>query len=168
MCYFFQNLNRSNQYVGRRKYISWGLKTCHLLALPYWSEVPDKKNLNNKHLILHKKLMVFRTAITLQNTVLAVFVKFIHRLYDVCQPWTVSPIWDVLFILLPAPSLVFCDTQCSLCSTGRLVFLRFIDSRVKFHGNNLFTLYKLEKNLWRGQFREDGGKQVFLIIVFCH
>ena len=31
-----------------------------------------------------------------------------------------------------------------------------------------FTLYKLEKNLWRGQFGEDGGKQVFLITVFCH
>ena len=94
--------------------------------------------------------MVFRTAITLQNTVLAVFVKFIHRLYDFCQPRTVSPIWDVLFILLPAPSLVFCDTQCSLCSTGRLVFLRFIDSRVKFHGNNLYYFVEVrEKSMKR-------------------
>ena len=126
--------------------------------------IRTKKVMNNKHLILHNKL----GWLSLYKTLfLAVFVKFIHWFYEVCQPWTVSLIWDVLFILLPASSVVFCDTQCSLCSTGRLVFLRFIDSRVKFHGKNLFTLYKLEGNLWRGQFREDGGKQAFLIITIC-
>ena len=82
-----------------------------------------KKVINKKHLILHINWWFFRTAITLQNTVFGSVCQ-VHPLILRSLP-TVSPIGDVLLILLP-PSVVFCHTQCSLCSTGRLVFLRFI------------------------------------------
>ena len=82
-----------------------------------------KRIINKKHLILHINWWFFRTAITLQNTVFGSVCQ-VHPLILRSLP-TVSPIGDVLLILLP-PSVVFCHTQCSLCSTGRLVFLRFI------------------------------------------
>ena len=82
-----------------------------------------KKVLHKKDLILHINWWFFRTAITLQNTVFGSVCQ-VHPLILRSLP-TVSPIGDVLLILLP-PSVVFCHTQCSLCSTGRLVFLRFI------------------------------------------
>ena len=82
-----------------------------------------KRVINKKHLILHINWWFFRTAITLQNTVFGSVCQ-VHPLILRSLP-TVLPIADVLLILLP-PSVVFCHTQCSLCSTGRLVFLRFI------------------------------------------
>ena len=82
-----------------------------------------KKVINKKHLILHINWCFFRTAITLQIIVFGSVCQ-VHPLILRSLP-TVSPIADVLLILLP-PSVVFFHTQCSLCSTGRLVFLRFI------------------------------------------
>ena len=82
-----------------------------------------KRVINKKRLILHINWWFFRTAITLQNIVFGSVCQ-VHPLILRSLP-TVSPIADVPLILLP-PSVVFCDTQCNLCSTGRLVFLRFI------------------------------------------
>ena len=82
-----------------------------------------KKVLDKKDLILHINWWFFRTAISLQIIVFGSVCQ-VHPLILRSLP-TVSPIGDVLLILLP-PSVVFCHTQCSLCSTGRLVFLRFI------------------------------------------
>ena len=82
-----------------------------------------KRVINKKHLILHINWCFFRTAITLQIIVFGSVCQ-VHPLILRSLP-TVSPIADVLLILLP-PSVVFFHTQCSLCSTGRLVFLRFI------------------------------------------
>ena len=68
MCYVFQSPKRSNQYVGvwsalvevSRLVINWPSQTA--------ARYQTKKVIDNKHLILLRKLKVFRTAITLQDT----------------------------------------------------------------------------------------------------
>ena len=128
MFVFPEIVNRSNQYVGvysalvevSRLVINWPSLTEQTYR--------TKRVINKKHLILHINWWFFRTAITLQNTVFGSVCQ-VHPLILRSLP-TVSPIGDVLLILLP-PSVVFCDTQCSLCSSGRLVFLRFISLKVE-------------------------------------
>ena len=123
MFVFPEIVNRSNQYVGvysalvevSRLVINWPSLTEQTYR--------TKRVINKKHLILHINWWFFRTAITLQIIVFGSVCQ-VHPLILRSLP-TVSPIGDVLLILLP-PSVVFCHTQCSLCSTGRLVFLRFI------------------------------------------
>ena len=83
-----------------------------------------KRVINKKHFILHINWWFFRTAITLQIIVFGSVCQ-VHPLILRSLP-TVSPIADVLLILLPPSIVQFFHTQCSLCSTGRFVFLRFI------------------------------------------
>ena len=139
MFVFPEIVNRSNQYVGvysalvevSRLVINWpGLTE---------ATYQTKRSIDKKHLILHTNWWFFRTAITLQNTVFGSVCQ-VHPLILRSLP-TVSPIGDVLFTLLP-PSVVFCDTQCSLRSTGRLVFCAsfYWQSSEIGHGNNLFCL----------------------------
>ena len=67
----------------------------------------DLEVMNNKHLILHNKLMVSRMAITLQNTVFGSVCQ-VHPLILRSLP-TVSPIGEMFFLsfcLLPLFSVI--------------------------------------------------------------